>query len=76
MHALGWLLGTGGATTALVQLRLHLRDQADRQFARYVFDQTRSTRALHGYARLLHERRFIPDRSASPASDKQDGPPG
>jgi hypothetical protein len=50
------LIGAGlGAI--LVQVRLHLRDQADRKFARHVFDQTRSTDALDGHTRVIKERK-------------------
>ena len=52
---------SGGAflTVALIQLRLFLRDRGDRKFARYVFDQTRSTTALRGYAELVEKRRRL-----------------
>lgn len=51
-----WFLALSSLLAALpvgwlaYQWRLHARDNRDREFARYVFDQTRSTDALSGYS--------------------------
>jgi hypothetical protein len=38
------------------QARLHLRDKGDRDLAKHMFDQTRSTQALSGYADVVRSR--------------------
>lgn len=48
------VLGSGTFTAIFVQLRLWHRDHSRLKFARYVFDHTRSTDALGGFARLVH----------------------
>ena len=48
------VLGSGTFTAIFVQLRLWYRDHSRLKFARYVFDHTRSTDALGGFAGLAH----------------------
>jgi hypothetical protein len=54
-----YLLGGGSATfivLVITQVRLHVRDSADRKLARHMFDHMRSTDALDGYTRLVRAR--------------------
>jgi hypothetical protein len=71
---LPYLLGGGGFFAMLVflahQLRLHLRDSADRNLARHMFDQARSTQALDGYTKMIKARRELPLRRKTPERHK------
>lgn len=54
------IASSGLILTALArQVRVHLRDRDDREFAQYLFDQTRSTDALGGFAALVRQRREL-----------------
>ena len=60
MDALPYLipiLTGGGLTAILVRVRLMLRDKRELDLARHVFDQTRSTDGLDGYARVIQARK-------------------
>ena len=46
--------------------RIHVRDRDDRTFVRHVFDNTLSTDAVDGYARLLRSRRSLKDDDQPP----------
>ena len=51
----------------LVQIRLWRRDTRELDLARHMFDQTRSTDALAGYARMIEARR---GKGSSPPSEQ------
>ena len=55
-----YLIASGGGLALLGvvrQVRIGLNRRGDRQFARHVFDQTRSTTALDGYAELIDKNK-------------------
>jgi hypothetical protein len=63
------LLGGGTLTAIVLQIRLWRRDTRQLDLARHMFDQTRSTDALSGYARMLEAR----TGKGSPPSDDPSG---
>jgi hypothetical protein len=59
MYAIYAIVASTGVTVGTVarQIRIHVRDRDDRRFARHVFDHTRSTAELGGFANLVERRR-------------------